>query len=120
MLKAFIRSTLLFLFLLPVPDTIGQTLIGGSIKDENEEAVIGANIFIEDTYDGTSSELDGTFQFSTEEYIRRISIPLTTSPGEDSKEDEVASKELRGRFCFIKSFIQRINLIIIKLKTANK
>lgn len=34
--------------------------------DKNGEPIPGANIFIEDTYDGTSTNLDGVFAFTTE------------------------------------------------------
>ena len=42
-----------------------QTTITGVVLGEKKEAVIGANIFLKDTYDGTSSELDGSFKFET-------------------------------------------------------
>ncbi len=46
---------------------MGQTTLTGTITDERGEAIIGANIFLKDTYDGTSTELDGSFSFTTEE-----------------------------------------------------
>ena len=43
-----------------------QTQVSGRVVDEQNEPVIGANIFIENTFDGTSSDLEGEFVFSTE------------------------------------------------------
>jgi len=44
---------------------IGQTVISGKVVDQNGLPLPGANVFIEGTYDGTSSDPDGNFNFST-------------------------------------------------------
>lgn len=44
-----------------------QTWIGGTITDGKGEAIIGANVYLVDTYDGTSSNLEGSFAFTTTE-----------------------------------------------------
>ena len=46
---------------------IGQTKIAGKITDADKEPLPGANIYLQDTYDGVSSETDGTFSFTTDE-----------------------------------------------------
>lgn len=43
----------------------GQTLINGKVTDENGSSVPGANIFVDGTYDGTTSGADGAFSFKT-------------------------------------------------------
>ncbi|MBL7857047.1 MAG: TonB-dependent receptor [Cyclobacteriaceae bacterium] len=45
----------------------GQTKISGRVHDMRGEGVPGANIFLLDTYDGTSSSGDGKFEFNTHE-----------------------------------------------------
>jgi hypothetical protein len=40
-----------------------QTTIQGKITDQNSNPIIGANIFIEGTYDGSSSDQEGYFNF---------------------------------------------------------
>lgn len=47
--------------------SFGQTWIKGTIIDAKGEAIIGANVYLEDTYDGTSSDVEGNFSFGTEE-----------------------------------------------------
>ena len=42
-----------------------QTVVKGLIKDDLGAEVVGANVFIKGTYDGTSSSGDGTFNFKT-------------------------------------------------------
>ena len=43
------------------------TRISGTVLDERGEPVPGANIILENTYDGTSSDLTGAFSFVSEE-----------------------------------------------------
>ena len=38
----------------------------GKISDDDKQAIIGANILLEGTYDGTSTDVNGKFVFSTE------------------------------------------------------
>lgn len=42
-----------------------QTTISGKVTDEKGNPLQGANVFIEGTYDGTASEADGAFSFTT-------------------------------------------------------
>jgi hypothetical protein len=44
----------------------GQTIIKGIITDKNGDALPGVSIYIQGTYEGTSSTADGSFQFSTQ------------------------------------------------------
>lgn len=52
--------TLSFAFLL-YSSIFSQTKISGKITDETNQPLPGANIYIKDTYDGVSSEADGSF-----------------------------------------------------------
>ncbi|MEM0994896.1 MAG: TonB-dependent receptor [Bacteroidota bacterium] len=42
-----------------------QTTINGKIEAKGEGAIIGANVFIKNSFDGTSSDLEGNFSFPT-------------------------------------------------------
>jgi len=44
-----------------------QTKLTGHVVDEKGESVPGANVFLLNTYDGTSTGIDGKFEFSTSE-----------------------------------------------------
>eukprot|EP00903_Cladosiphon_okamuranus_P000088 g88.t1 len=48
---------------LTITDMSGQ----GVVLDENDQPVIGANVFLAGTYDGTSTDLEGAFSFQTTE-----------------------------------------------------
>ncbi|PWH83240.1 TonB-dependent receptor [Algibacter marinivivus] len=44
-----------------------QTTISGTILNNKNEPIVGANIYLEGTYDGSTSMEDGTFAFQTSE-----------------------------------------------------
>jgi hypothetical protein len=70
----------------------GQTTVEGTVKDETGAPVMGANVFIKDSYDGTSTAADGSFSFTTEENGSRLL--LVTYVGFRSFEQQV---ELNGK-----------------------
>jgi hypothetical protein len=47
--------------------TAGQTKISGLVTDHDKKSLPGANVYLKDTYDGISSNTDGTFSFTTNE-----------------------------------------------------
>jgi len=42
-----------------------QTIISGQVTERSGEPIIGANLFLEGSYDGTSTDIDGNFRFKT-------------------------------------------------------
>jgi hypothetical protein len=71
-----------------------QTLLSGVIRDTQGEPVPGANIFIKDSYDGTSSGPDGRYSFATEESGRRILSVTFVGYISFEKEIELTGKSL--------------------------
>ncbi len=60
------RTTCFLALLLAFLPLGAQTVVYGTVIDEKEgEPIVGANIFLVGAYDGTSSDLDGQFAFST-------------------------------------------------------
>ncbi len=62
----------LCLFLMGTGLVMGQGQIAGTIVDETGEALIGANVIVAGTTEGTVTDFDGTFSFNTTQ-----SFPLT-------------------------------------------
>ncbi len=58
---------ILLLFLLTTNTFYAQTTISGRVVDTNTLPIMGANIYLEGTYDGTSTDENGAFSFETEE-----------------------------------------------------
>lgn len=59
-----ITITILF-FVLNVSSVLGQTIISGVVTENNGTPIFGANIYLEGTYDGASTNEKGEFQFET-------------------------------------------------------
>lgn len=55
--------TIYALILLSSQGILAQTKVSGKILDEKKQPIPGVNVFIKDTYDGTSTNADGTFSF---------------------------------------------------------
>jgi len=53
------------LILLIIGNTAAQSTIHGVVTDKSGLAIIGANVFIEGSYDGTTTDVAGMFSFST-------------------------------------------------------
>jgi hypothetical protein len=57
----------LFFYLLMMSFVYPVIIITGKVTDENNEPIIYANVYLKDTFDGTSSDENGEFQFETYE-----------------------------------------------------
>jgi hypothetical protein len=57
--------TILCLFISSI--TMAQSTVSGVILNEKNEPVMGVNVYLEGTYDGTITDLDGKFSFTTQE-----------------------------------------------------
>ena len=84
---------LFLLFHFSINLVFGQTIIAGKIKNKQGKAILGANVYVEGTYDGAASDVDGNFQFKTSETgthylvtsfigykIKRIKIDVNEQP----------------------------------------
>lgn len=65
---------ILILSILVTFSVFAQTKISGTIRSAQGEALIGANIFIKGSYDGASSDANGSFEFTTTETGDQILI----------------------------------------------
>jgi hypothetical protein len=57
--------TILCLFISSI--TMAQSTVSGVILNDKNEPVMGVNVYLEGTYDGTITDLDGKFSFTTQE-----------------------------------------------------
>lgn len=49
-----------------------QTTVSGTVSDNKKQSVPGANIILEGTYDGTTSDAEGLYSFTTEEQGKQL------------------------------------------------
>ncbi|MER3376557.1 MAG: TonB-dependent receptor [Allomuricauda sp.] len=61
------KSFLLVLFLALMGTSSAQETISGNVIDKSGNPIVGANVYLEGTYDGTSTDEEGNFNFQTSE-----------------------------------------------------
>ncbi|MEL6558660.1 MAG: TonB-dependent receptor [Bacteroidota bacterium] len=61
------KTILTLLALLFSFQAFSQKQIKGTVTDKKQEALIGSNVYIKGSYDGTSSDVNGVFSFNTTE-----------------------------------------------------
>lgn len=61
------KSLLISLILIYNTLVFSQSTISGTVSDQDQQPVVGANIYLEGTYDGATSDENGQFSFSTSE-----------------------------------------------------
>jgi len=61
------KKILTILILLTCQQAFSQVVIQGSVSDKRGEALIGTNIYIKDSYDGASADIEGKYTFETTE-----------------------------------------------------
>ncbi len=70
---------LLFCFLLYSVNVTAQISIDGIVTDSKNIPIIGANVYLENTYDGSSTDDQGKFSFTTEETGKKTLIVSSLS-----------------------------------------
>jgi hypothetical protein len=91
---------------------LAQTTITGTVTDQKGEAIAGANIYIKDSYDGTSSDAEGKFNFVT---IESDSQQLVTSYiGYETDERKIlASGSTVTLKIALKEIVNELNTVVI-------
>ena len=70
-MKQLYLTILLFLIAIPVS---AEKLVKGHVLDEQEEPIIGANIYWEGTQQGTTSDADGYFELKGKENAKSLVV----------------------------------------------
>lgn len=58
---------LIIIISLPFQDIFGQAIISGTVHNKDGEPIVGVNVYIRGTYDGSATNLDGLFSFESGE-----------------------------------------------------
>ncbi|WP_431136016.1 TonB-dependent receptor [Psychroserpens mesophilus] len=61
------KLSIFILFVFVTSLSIAQTTISGKVTDTKNQAIFGANVFLDGTYDGATTNDDGYFSFETSE-----------------------------------------------------
>lgn len=74
----FVKMSLLILHL----PALGQTTWSGMVADPQQQPVVGANVYLQDTYDGATTDSTGVFTFTT--YEAETSTLVVSAVGYES------------------------------------
>ncbi len=93
-----ISVTLLFILFVPVI-LQAQTIISGKVTDKSGSPLPSANIYLKDTYDGISSDINGNYVFTTSETGNQVLV--ASFIGFVTKEEKITINSKEIKFDFI-------------------
>lgn len=104
-----------FFFALSYCITFAQTEISGKVLDQKNRPLAGANIYIDGTYDGATSDENGMFTFiTTETGIQTLVITMITY--EDFRA-QIEVKNSKNKIFTIKESVNTLDSVIITAGT---
>jgi len=92
-----------------------QSTLSGTVTNARDEAIAAANIFIDGTYDGTTTAADGTFSFQTAE-TGAHTLVITSLSYEDIRRDFVIEEYTPQVFAMAES-VNSIETVVISAGT---
>lgn len=105
--------TLLFLILSAA--TFAQQTISGKVTDEKGRPVTGANVFIEGTYDGDSSDEQGNFSFQTT--VTGKQNLVVTFLTFETYNQEIVVEDFKNRTVKLKESVNTLDAVVITAGT---
>lgn len=86
------------LILLPTILSQGQTVLKGTIKSTSGETIPGVNVYLKGTYDGSTSDVNGNFTFTTGEM--GIQLLVAQGMGFKTQEKSIDLAEAQHEYIF--------------------
>lgn len=109
------KTIFTFLFLAFSIAAFAQQTISGKVTDEKGHPIAGANIFIEGTYDGDSSDEQGNFSFQTTAAGKQnLVITFLTY---ETLNQEIAVEDFKGRTVKLKESVNTLDAVVITAGT---
>jgi hypothetical protein len=94
---------------------ISQNTITGIVKDRSGELIVGANVYIENTYDGTSSDIKGQFSFVTSAKGKQNLI--VTFIGYENYRRVMSVNDMKNLVVVLKKSVQSIDAVTVTAGT---
>ncbi len=104
-----------FVLLLAFLTSSAQTMISGKVLDEKGKPVPAANVFIEGTYDGATTEEDGSFSFETTATGTQMLI-ITALSLEDVNE-QITIENYKAKTFAMRENVNTIDAVVISAGT---
>ena len=101
----------LLFYLLMVSFVYPLIIVTGKVTDEKNEPIIYANVYLKDTFDGTSSDENGEFQFET--YESGLQTLIVSYVGYETYEQEHNVDASRTFEIVLEELITQANEVVI-------
>ncbi|GAK98571.1 probable outer membrane receptor protein [Nonlabens ulvanivorans] len=97
--------------------SLAQTIVSGQVIDEKNIPVLGANVYLKGTYDGTTTDIDGKFSFETTE---TSTVTLVASfIGYEDYIQQSDVRELNGVEIRFRESVNSLNSVILNAGTLS-
>ena len=105
------RTLITFLLLTLTQILLGQNTISGKVIDEKKQPLQGANVFIDGTYDGTSTDAAGNFKFSTS--AKGIQVLKITFLTFETISQEITIEKYQTQTYILREGINSLDAVVI-------
>ena len=105
----------LLLFGLAIP-LCAQVTLSGQVTDQSGEALLGVNVYLEGTYDGATTDLEGNFSFETYETGEQVLMATFIGYHDASYPITVQDQQIMVR---LKEKISELNAVVITAGSFN-
>lgn len=105
------KPIITFLFLSFFVNMFSQNIISGKVVDAKGKSIAGANVFIEGTYDGDSSNENGDFSFKTNangEQILTVSIIAF-----ENLKQRITAENFKNQIIKLKESVNTLDAVVI-------
>ena len=99
-------------FLLFTSYSFGSIYITGSVYDEKQKPIAYANVYIKDSFDGTSTNIDGQFEFETYELGNQILVISFVGYEEYNQSINISKNVTVDKVVLIQSAAQMTEVVI--------
>ena len=105
------KSTITFLLLFIFQLSFSQNTISGKVTDAKGKPIAGANVFIEGSYDGDSSDEQGNFSFETTlKGIQKLTVSSLTY---ETFNQEITAEDFKGKTVKLQESVNTLDAVVI-------
>lgn len=105
------KSTITFLLLFIFQLSFSQNTISGKVTDAKGKPIAGANVFIEGSYDGDSSDEQGNFSFETTlKGIQKLTVSSLTY---ETFNQEIMAEDFKGKTVKLQESVNTLDAVVI-------
>lgn len=113
--KTIMKKIITIIALLFSCSTFSQTQVSGTVKDEFDNPIYGANIYLKGTYDGSTSDAKGNFNFETTEQGMQLLIISFLSY--EILETKITIENYKKAVFILKESVNTLDAVVLSAST---